>query len=65
MSFDRANVTRQILAEFGVADTRFEGVAGLGESDPFFPNDPYLAANERVSILLLYEKPPVPAAMSF
>lgn len=65
LSFDRANVVRQILSEFGVPDTRYEGVAGLGESDPFFPNDPYLAANERVSILLLYEPPPVPAAMSF
>jgi chemotaxis protein MotB len=65
LSFDRANMTRQILAEFGVPDTRFEGVAGLAESDPFFPNDPYLAANERVSILLLYENPPVPAGLSF
>jgi len=61
LSFDRANVTRQILEEFGVPDNRLESVIGRGESDPFFPNDPYLSANQRVSILLVYEKPPVPA----
>jgi len=65
LSFDRANAVRQLLAEFGVANTRFEGIAGLGESQPLFPNDPYQAGNQRVSILLLFEAPPVPAAMSF
>lgn len=65
LSFDRANVMRQILSEFGVPDTRFQSVVGLGEGDPMFPNDPYLAANERVSILLLHEPPPIPAAMTF
>jgi chemotaxis protein MotB len=60
LSLDRANVTRQLLEEFGVPDNRIEGVVGRGESDPFFPNDPYLSANQRVTILLVYEKPPVP-----
>ena len=60
LSFDRANVTRQTLEEFGVSDDRIESVVGRGDSDPFFPNDPYLSANQRVSILLVYEKPPVP-----
>ncbi|MEO6394628.1 MAG: flagellar motor protein MotB [Devosia sp.] len=60
LSFDRANVTRQILEEFGLADDRVESVVGRGEADPFFPNDPYLSANQRVSILLVFEKPPVP-----
>ncbi len=61
LSFDRANVTRQILEEFGVSADRIESVVGRGSADPFFPNDPYLAANQRVSITLLDEKPPVPA----
>ena len=60
LSFDRANVARQILEEFGVSDDRIESVVGRGDADPFFPNDPYLSANQRVSILLVYEKPPVP-----
>jgi chemotaxis protein MotB len=60
LSFDRANVARQILEEFGISDDRIESVVGRGDADPFFPNDPYLSANQRVSILLVYEKPPVP-----
>lgn len=60
LSFDRANVARQILEEFGLSPSRVQSVVGRGDTDPFFPNDPYLAANQRVSILLLYEKPPVP-----
>jgi chemotaxis protein MotB len=60
LSFDRANVARQVLEEFGVSGDRIESVVGRGDSDPFFPNDPYLSANQRVSILLVNEKPPVP-----
>jgi len=60
LSFDRANVTRQILEEFGVSDDHIESVVGRADADPFFPNDPYLSANQRISITLLDEKPPVP-----
>lgn len=60
LSFDRANVARQILEEFGISDDRVESVVGRADTDPFFPNDPYLSANQRISILLIYEKPPVP-----
>lgn len=60
LSFDRANVARQILEEFGLSSDRVESVIGRGDADPFFPNDPYLSANQRVSILLVFEKPPVP-----
>lgn len=60
LSFDRANVTRQILEEFGVTGSRIQSVVGRADTDPFFPNDPYLAANQRVAIRIVYEKPPVP-----
>jgi chemotaxis protein MotB len=60
LSFDRANVTRIILQEFGLSSDRIEGVAGKADTEPFFINEPYLSANQRVSILLIYEKPPVP-----
>lgn len=60
LSFDRANVTRRILEEFGLAGNRIQSVTGRADTDPFFPNDPYLSANQRVSILLVYEQPPVP-----
>ena len=64
LSFDRANVARQILEEFGLSDQRIESVVGRADADPFFPNDPYLAANQRISILLLDEKPPVPVGLT-
>lgn len=64
LSFDRANIARQILEEFGVSDDRIESVVGRADSDPYFPNDPYLAGNQRVSILLIFEKPPVPVGLA-
>ena len=60
---DRSDV-RQILEEFGLGDDRIESVVGRADTDPFFPNDPYLSANQRVSILLVYEKPPVPVDLT-
>lgn len=63
LSTDRANVTRRILEEFGLAPDRVHSVVGYGEAEPLFPNDPYLASNQRISILLMYEEPPVPATL--
>ncbi|KFC70643.1 Flagellar motor rotation protein MotB [Devosia sp. LC5] len=65
LSSDRANVVRSILSEFGLADDRIQAVTGRSTSDPFFPNDPYMAANQRVKITVLYDAPPVPPDMAF
>ena len=64
LSADRANVTRSILNEFGLSDTRVQSVMGRAMDDPFFPNDPYMAANERVKIVVKHTAPPVPVAMA-
>lgn len=64
LSFDRANITRQILEEFGLGADRIAAVAGRAATDPFYPTDPYISANQRVSIELLYEEPPVPLDLS-
>jgi chemotaxis protein MotB len=53
-------VVRAILGEFGLADDRISSVVGRSTADPFFPNDPYQAANERIKITVLNEAPPVP-----
>lgn len=63
LSSDRANVVRGILSEFGLNEQRIDAVSGRASAEPYFPNDPYLAANERVRITLVYEAPPVPAGM--
>ncbi|SON57621.1 Chemotaxis protein MotB [Hartmannibacter diazotrophicus] len=60
LSSARANAARQILADSGIPSNQFYSVVGKGENEPLFPNDPFLAANRRVSILLMNEEPPLP-----
>jgi len=64
LSADRANVTRRILEEFGLDPDRIHSVVGRGNAEPLFANDPYVASNERISILVMYEEPPVPASLT-
>ncbi len=60
LSADRANAVRQILANAGVPANRFAMVGGRADTEPLFAEDPYLAANRRVTITLLHEAPPLP-----
>jgi chemotaxis protein MotB len=60
LSADRANAVRQILEEEGLPSNNIYQVAGKADNDPLFPDDPYIAANRRVTITLMREAPPVP-----
>ena len=60
LSSERALAVRDILSGHGLPDDRFESVAGRADTDPVFPDDPFLAPNRRVSILLVREAPPLP-----
>ena len=60
LSSDRSLAVRDILAGSGVMDDRFESVVGKADSSPAFPDNPFLAPNRRVSILLVREAPPLP-----
>jgi chemotaxis protein MotB len=60
LSADRANAIRQILQEEGVTPAQLYAVAGRADTEPLFPEDPYLPANRRVSITLMKEAPPMP-----
>jgi len=60
LSADRANVVRQILQSAGVRPQQISMVAGRADSDPLFPEDPYMAANRRVTITLMKEAPVAP-----
>lgn len=64
LSADRANVVRATLGEFGLGDDRIKSVVGRSTDEPFFPNDPYMAANERVRITVLQTPPPVPPGLA-
>lgn len=63
LSAGRANAVRAILSGHGVAGDRFAAVTGKADVEPLFPEDPFLAANRRISILLLAEEPPMPPGM--
>jgi chemotaxis protein MotB len=54
---------REILASSGVPDDRFAIVAGKADVDPMFPDNPYLAANRRVTITLMDEAPALPPGL--
>jgi chemotaxis protein MotB len=51
---------RGILAEQGVPTGHFYEVAGKADTQPLFPDNPYMAPNNRVTITLMREAPPVP-----
>ena len=60
LSADRANSIRQILEEEGVPTANMYMVAGQADTQPLFPDDPFVAANRRVTITLMREAPPIP-----
>jgi chemotaxis protein MotB len=64
LSADRANAVRQILEQQGFPSNNIYQVAGKADTDPLFPDDPYIAANRRVTITLMREAPPVPPDMA-
>ncbi|ACB83468.1 MULTISPECIES: OmpA/MotB family protein [Methylorubrum] len=61
LSANRALSVRDVLANAGLPDDRFASVAGKADTEPMFPDNPYLAANRRVTVTLLSEPPPTPS----
>jgi len=64
LTADRANATRRIVEHAGLSADRVYQVIGKADSDPLFPEDPYMAANRRLSIVLLREAPVTPPGFS-
>ena len=60
LSADRANAVRQILQAQGVPTGHIFEVAGKADTQPLFPDNPYMSPNRRVTITLMREAPPVP-----
>ncbi|GJE59944.1 flagellar motor protein MotB [Methylobacterium trifolii] len=56
----RALAVREILAGAGVPNDNFASVVGRADTEPVFPDNPYIASNRRVTIVLLNGSPPVP-----
>ncbi|MDP2124574.1 MAG: flagellar motor protein MotB [Parvibaculum sp.] len=64
LTADRANATRRIVEKTGLSGDRIYQVVGKADSDPLFPEDPYMAANRRLSIVLLREASVTPPGFS-
>jgi chemotaxis protein MotB len=61
ISADRANAVRRILAENGVPMDRFYSIVGKADTEPLYPDNPFLPANRRITITLMSEPPPLPS----
>jgi chemotaxis protein MotB len=55
---------RQILEAEGVPSGHIYMVAGKSDTEPLFPDDPYMSPNRRVTITLMREEPPLPADLT-
>ncbi|MCG8443735.1 MAG: OmpA family protein [Caulobacterales bacterium] len=60
LSSARATSALNVLAGEGLPSDRIYQVAGKAGSEPLFPDDPYMAGNRRISIVLLREAPVLP-----
>jgi chemotaxis protein MotB len=60
LSVDRANAVRRILQEEGVPETQFYIASGKADTEPLYPEDPYISANRRITITLMREEPALP-----
>ncbi|QRE76327.1 OmpA/MotB family protein [Methylobacterium aquaticum] len=65
LSAGRAVSVREILAGNGLPGDRFASVSGKADTEPLFPDNPYLPANRRVTVTLLNEAPPTPRGIGF
>lgn len=65
LSTARAQSARRLLQQQGLLDDRIYHVAGKAASEPLFPDDPFQAANRRITIVLRREAPVVPPGLEF
>lgn len=63
LSTRRALATAEVLTQTGLRNDHLASVIGKADTEPLFPNDPFLSANRRIDILLTHEEPPFPAAL--
>jgi chemotaxis protein MotB len=53
LSTDRANASRRILVEAGMAEERIRSVTGNADRDLLLPADPLNPSNRRITIIVL------------
>ncbi len=60
LSTERADASRAVLQSAGVDQDRIATIQGKAAKEPLYPDDPSLAGNRRIAIVLLREKPVLP-----
>ena len=60
LSSGRADAARALLQQSGVDEDRIAQVSGKAAKEPLYPDDPSLAGNRRIAIVLLREAPVLP-----
>ncbi len=60
LSSNRADAARAVLQSAGVDEDRVAQVSGKAAKEPLYPDDPSLAGNRRIAIVLLREAPVLP-----
>jgi chemotaxis protein MotB len=60
LSQARADASRKILQQAGVDPDRIYQTSGKAANDPLYPDDPTLAGNRRIALVLLREAPVLP-----
>jgi len=56
LSAERANATRRLLVDQGIAEARLRSVTGNADRDPLLPADPFAAVNRRIAITVLRDQ---------
>ena len=65
LSAARANSSREVLQASGVPADRVALVAGKASTEPLYPDEPTLAGNRRIAIVLLREAPVLPSELKY
>jgi chemotaxis protein MotB len=60
LSSARADASRMVLQASGVDQDRIALISGKATKEPLYPDDPTLAGNRRIAIILLREAPVLP-----
>lgn len=60
LTAQRANAARRVMERAGFPAARIAGVAGRGEADPLYPEDPFAPGNRRIEIILEPAAPLLP-----
>ncbi|MBH0239911.1 OmpA/MotB family protein [Methylobrevis albus] len=61
LSAERAVATAKLFAQSGLPPDVLAVVSGAAETEPLFPDNPFLAGNRRIAITLLRHEPALPA----